>query len=131
MAEFEGKCPDLLRDEKESERLLNLKLDSVDDDTIHNGVTWDPRNFKKNKEYGIAIFLIGITVTFGTHAYANELGYFIIAYGAVFTGGFLLLKGLEQEKIIKAHEQERDKDEVGEVTDLSEGNDEENRPKSI
>ena len=111
-AAFEGKCDDFEEDLKEKEYQLNLKLDAVDNDTISDGVIWNPRDFKKNKSNGALIFAIGLLVTFVTHAFATEIGFYIIAYGAVFTGGFLYLKGVEQEKVFNAHQKGRDPEDT-------------------
>lgn len=98
-AEFEDKCPDFIKDENEEINILQRNLAAAG-----NVKDADPVNFKKNKENGVLIFCIGLIITLATHTFSEEIGFFVITYGAMIYGVRLYFKGVEQEKIIKAHQ---------------------------
>ncbi|MCC5916613.1 MAG: hypothetical protein JJU02_04725 [Cryomorphaceae bacterium] len=93
-ADFENTCKDFHEDTKEAERHLNLKLASTGNYEIGSST-----DYKKNKDQGTLIAMIGMLIAIITHAIANEIGFFILPYGAVIWGGIQYFKGVEQEKV--------------------------------
>lgn len=101
---FEIECKDYNPDSKEIEYVLQRKLAATGRSNIG-----DKADFRKNKELGLIICCVGIVITLISYTYADSLGFSIFAYGAIFYGGLQYNKGLQQEKIFKAHQEKEEK----------------------
>lgn len=94
--EFEEHCETFLKDEKEAERKLKLKLAAAGNSRAQNG-SLDP---KKNLNYGLFLIVAGILVLFIS-----------LLFGAIimFTGVSFFVKGKQQEKILLKNKKLNDK----------------------
>ncbi len=94
---FEDSCEKFLKDEKEAERKLKLKLNSAGNSRTQKGSL----NPKKNINYGIFLTISGILV----------LLFISLLFGAIitFTGISFFIRGKQQEKILIKNEKLNDK----------------------
>ena len=89
---FEDECEFFIKDEKESERKLKLKLDAAGTSKSQNGSL----NPTKNINYGIFLTIAGILV----------LLFLSLLFGAIIltTGISFLIRGYSQKKILAENE---------------------------
>ena len=95
--EFENNCEKFLKDEKEAERKLKLKLNGAGNSRSQNGSL----NPKKNINYGIFLTVSGILI----------LLLISLLFGAIitFTGISFFIRGKQQEKILLKNEKLNEK----------------------
>lgn len=86
--DFEGFCESFLKDEKEAERKLNLKLDGAGNSRAQYG-SLKP---KRNINYGIYLVIAGVI----TFLFSPAVGFLIFISGISF-----IIRGKQQKKIIK------------------------------
>lgn len=86
--QFEDSCLDFLKDEKEAERKLKMKLDAAGNARSQNGSL----NPKKNMNYGIFLTIAGILL----------LVFISLLFGLVVTFGGIsfYIRGKQQEKVL-------------------------------
>lgn len=89
---FENNCEKFLKDEKEAERKLKLKLNGAGNSRSQNG-SLNPKN---NINYGILLTISGILV----------LLFFSLVFGSIitFTGISFFIRGKQQKKILIKNE---------------------------
>ncbi|MEP3210837.1 MAG: hypothetical protein ABJN95_16665 [Maribacter sp.] len=87
--DFEDSCELFLKDEKEADRKLNLKLDAAGNAQSQKG-SLHP---KKNINYGIFLMISGVFV----------LLFLSLLFGAIitFSGISFLIRGMQQKKILQ------------------------------
>ncbi|PCI35216.1 MAG: hypothetical protein COB60_03795 [Flavobacteriaceae bacterium] len=88
---FEGTCQDFIKDELEATRKLELNLHAAGNSRTENGSTKPIQN----KIYGIALLILGLMV----FLFSILIGGIMITTGISF-----LIKGYQQDKILKKHQ---------------------------
>ncbi len=91
---FIDNCPDFIKDEKESQRKLQLELNAAGD--VETSISSSPSRIINS---GIVILVIGTLVSFSG---------FVIAYGAVAVGILLIIKGTRQKEILEKNKKFED-----------------------
>lgn len=86
--QFEDNCKDFLKDEKEAERKLKMKLDAAGNSRSQNGSL----NPTKNKNYGIFLTVAGLIL----------LLFISLLFGLIVTFGGIsfYIRGKQQEKVL-------------------------------
>ena len=86
--QFEDSCGEFVKDEKEAERKLKMKLDAAGNARSQNGSL----NPKKNKNYGIFLTISGIFL----------LVFISLLFGLIVTFGGIsfYIRGKQQEKVL-------------------------------
>ena len=102
IADFEETCKCFELDEKEQQLRLARKLEAAGD-----GETGDPADYHKNKERGIFLFFIGLSLTLFSLMAADSFGFVVVASGAMVTGLVKYFRGKEQEQILKKNEEKK------------------------
>jgi Na+-transporting methylmalonyl-CoA/oxaloacetate decarboxylase gamma subunit len=95
--EFEENCNHFLKDEKEAERVLKMKLDAAGNARSQNGSL----NPKKNINYGIFLTIAGVLVFL----------FFSLLFGAIITFGGIsfIIRGKQQEKVLAENQKLNEK----------------------
>lgn len=95
--QFEDSCEKFIKDEKEAERRLKMKLGAAGNSRSQKGSL----NPKKNVNYGIFLIISGILV----------LLFLSLLFGGIitFTGISFFIRGKQQEKILIKNEKLNDK----------------------
>jgi len=95
--DFEESCKDFVKDEKEAERKLKLKLDAAGNSRSQNGSL----NPEKNIRYGVFLIAAGIFI----------LIFISLLFGVILliTGVSFMMRGKQQEKILKKEKELNDK----------------------
>lgn len=91
-ADFEDSCEHFVKDEKEMQRKLNIKLDAAGNARSQNSSL----NPKANKQSGLALTIAGVIVFL-----------FSMVFGVILiTGGIsLMIRGTQQQKILDENEE--------------------------
>lgn len=98
-ATFESTCVDFKEDEKEKQYRLIRDLNASGHQNASKSI-----DYKKNKENGSIMFLIGFSILFFTMYNFDNYGIMIIPSGAIIYGARTYFKGLEQQKLIEEDE---------------------------
>ncbi|WP_272150174.1 hypothetical protein [Tenacibaculum aiptasiae] len=91
--DFTDNCPKFLKDAKEADRVLKMKLDSAGNSRSQNGSL----NPDRNINYGIFLFISGILI----------LLFLSILFGAIITFGGIsfYIRGEQQRKILRKNKE--------------------------
>jgi hypothetical protein len=84
--------------EEATKELIKNGLDSESATVVINNLQLQIKQAKKdgaaqNMFYGVVCFVIGIAITLGTMAMANDGGTYVLAWGAILFGGLQFLYG--------------------------------------
>lgn len=97
-ANFDTNCKDFVKDPLAELEHLEKKLRNTGDHK--SGHAYD---FKKNKQQGVFVILLGVVLLILTTVLAKITGVYIVSVGVLFYGIYQYRRGVEQEKIMKEH----------------------------
>lgn len=112
MANFDPSCSNFEKDEQEAELLYLRELDAAGD-----GESGHSSNYEKNKTTGAVIAIIGGAIFLFT-LFNASIPIIIIPFGAILYGMYQYNRGVKQEKIAIARQEELGKKKDEEAKDL-------------
>lgn len=99
MADFDITCPTYIQDDQAVEAEFKRKMAATGDYE-----TGDSYDFKKNQKLGTQIFFAGIGISILSYQTADLTGFSTIALGTITLGATLYMRGAEQERVFRKHQ---------------------------
>lgn len=95
-ANFDDHCQGFSEDKDKKEQQLKRNLEASGHHNASNSI-----DYKKNKQNGAIILIIGILVLMFTFVNIDSFGVYVIPFGAIIYGVRTYNKGVEQEKVVE------------------------------